>query len=439
MSPALAHAPCLSCGRPESPCQSGRRTDGPLLEEGLEHAAREAREGRPSSVLLLDIDRLHVLDQGTGWLAEERVVSSLRRILRAAGKPQDLVFHLGGGEFCMVLGGDAPSSAGATAEWIRSAAESGIPGPDGGRIDVGVSIGVVPVDGDCDASEVLARAARALREARRLGRGRIFVAEDGVRSPSPALEQNRRAASVRRAVAEDLLLLRYQPIVDLANGKATGAEALVRMSAPGGRLIEPGAFLPAAEAFGLSPALDLWVLRHALRDAAAAPSISVFVNLSGASVSDPDFQFASAEAIVGGGCDPSRIVLEITESWPVREVGRTALWMRKLREMGIRFALDDFGTGFSSMAALRDLPVDVLKIDGAFVAGLGENPSSRAFVRAAVGIADSLGIPTVAEHVERPSEGKLLRALGVTMAQGFGICAPLAGLSSVPPWLALQA
>ena len=262
------------------------------------------------------------------------------------------------------------------------------------------------------------------------GRGRAAAPDATWPGETPTGDARRWVSRVEEALKDDLFALHYQPIVDLATGRTRNVEALVRMRGSDGALIGPEAFLPAAEASGLAPAIDLWVIDRVLADISSCASVDVFVNLSGSSIADDEFTEEAERQVVSSGIDPRRIVFEVTETASVGDIDHARDWMQRQKALGHRFALDDFGAGFSSFSYLRSLPADFLKIDGTFVRGLADELPDVAFVRAIVAMADTLGMRTVAECVESASLILKLRDLGVEMAQGFGLARPGPGLAA---------
>jgi EAL domain-containing protein (putative c-di-GMP-specific phosphodiesterase class I) len=240
------------------------------------------------------------------------------------------------------------------------------------------------------------------------------------------LDRRARSRDVRRALAEDGLVLHAQPIVDLRDGRVVSEELLVRMRNREGQVLLPGEFLPAAEEFGLMANLDRWVLRRAAAMAAAGRHLHV--NVSAQSLGDPSLATMVAELLAECGASPAMLVFEVTETALMQNVETAERFARRLDDLGATLALDDFGTGYSTLTHLKRLSAKVLKIDREFIADITTNPASRNVVEAVVGLAQRFGQRTVAEGVEDADTAKLLRELGVDRAQGFffGRPAPLA-------------
>jgi len=237
------------------------------------------------------------------------------------------------------------------------------------------------------------------------------------------------AADLRRAVANEEFMVNYQPVVDLATGRVTAVEALLRWS-PGGRPVPPLDFIPVAEQYGLIVPIGAWVLRQACQDVRRwydRFGISVTVNVSGRQLREPDFAITVLDALRAAGLPGNALILEITETVLVSSSSDaddvTALLI-SLRAEGVRVAVDDFGTGYSSLAYLRHLPVDILKIDRAFTpeGGMAEE---MAFTRAIVELGNSLNLFSIAEAVETPEQAERLRQLDCPQAQGYHFARPL--------------
>jgi EAL domain-containing protein (putative c-di-GMP-specific phosphodiesterase class I) len=235
--------------------------------------------------------------------------------------------------------------------------------------------------------------------------------------------------ALRRAPERGELRALFQPIVRLADGAMIAAEALVRWVHPERGLLEASQFVPLAEETGIIVPIGGWVLDEACRQAASwsgeggTPAVSV--NLSARQLSRPDLVDAVAEALAASGLDPDRLWLEITESVLMEDADTAVAALERLRSLGVHLCVDDFGTGYSSLAYLRRFPVDALKVDRSFVAGLGEDPEDSAIVEAVVSMAHSLRLSVVAEGVETEEQLARLRDLGCELAQGFYFAAPV--------------
>ncbi|SDF73151.1 putative bifunctional diguanylate cyclase/phosphodiesterase [Pseudonocardia oroxyli] len=294
----------------------------------------------------------------------------------------------------------------------------------GATVRITASVGVVTPDVLPDGETDLLRYAEvAMQHAKRTGRGEVVVATASV--VAAADQQLELEAELRAALADDQLVLEYQPVVG-PDGTVLSAEALVRWRHPERGTVSPGEFLPVAERAGMMRELDLWVLRTAVREAADWPApAAVAVNLAGLLPSDPLFLAEVTAAVEAAGLGWNRLILELVETSLV-ELPQSALdAMAELVGLGVRFAVDDFGTGYSSLARLKQLPAQTVKVDRAFVTGVAADPADFAVARAVVDMARALGRTTVAEGVETAEQFHVLRGLGVDAYQGWLFARPL--------------
>ncbi|HUA75866.1 MAG TPA: EAL domain-containing protein [Solirubrobacteraceae bacterium] len=270
------------------------------------------------------------------------------------------------------------------------------------------------------------------RPAQRRYRGVPMPQPGAERICSPAgLQRRPWLARLRRALADDLFVLHYQPIVSLADGTVSHYEALVRLAdEPDGAVIGPASFLPAAERYGLIRAIDGMVLEQAVAQL-ATDSRRVAINLSAVSVTDPGMLAQIERALDRHGVDPRRLVVEVTETASISDMGRASSFCAGVQQLGCAVALDDFGAGFGSFHYLKHLPFTYLKIDGDFIRGLPRSAHDQLVVRALVGLVREMGQQTIAEFVGDRETLELLREYGVDYAQGFevGRPAPLPGPS----------
>ena len=393
------------------------------VEESLERVVARARRGTPGSLLLLDLDHFKVVNDTLGHAAGDSVLVELARLLGTLRRPGDEIARLGGDEFVLVLEGIPADAGRMVAERLRRAVHEHRFEVGGRRFDLGVSVGVVPVDGRLPAASLLALADSALYAAKERGRNRVVLVDDSV-SPTPLSEASAWASRVKDALRDRRFVLAYQPILRLETGRTAHYEALLRLRDDSGALVGPGTFLPAAEQFGLLPQLDAWVVDEVLALLKGRDDLEVFVNLSGASLGEEGHLLAIEERIRESGVGPGRLAFEVTETTAVRDMIAAREWMRRLRELGCRFALDDFGIGFSSFSYLQSLPADYVKIDGSFIRELDTNLANRALVRAIDTVAHTLGKETIAEQVENLGSVAVLRELGVEFGQGFALGEP---------------
>jgi diguanylate cyclase (GGDEF)-like protein len=396
-----------------------------LFRDRLDHAlARSIRGLRSVGVLFVDLDDFKTVNDTHGHTVGDALLVAAGERLVSVVRPGDTVARLGGDEFAVLLE-DVEDGREATGPAERILAAFSVPFQiAGNELFIGGSIGIaMGVAGEKTADDLLRNADFAMYQAKSMGKGRYAMFEARMRDA--AVERVELAALLRRALDRDELVLHYQPIIDLRSGEVRGLEALVRWQQPERGLLMPGAFIDIAEETGLIVPIGRWILREACRQAKAwqdqypsDPPLSISVNLSARQFSDPRLVSDVAAAIRDSGIAATSLTLEITESLLVREADGTIAKLRAIRAMGVRLAIDDFGTGYSSLSYLQRFPLDVLKIDRAFVDAVGDAEGS-ALVRSIVDIGRSLRLSTVAEGIERPEQPAQLLALQCDMGQGF--------------------
>ena len=399
-----------------------------LLDDRMSHALTAAHaRGSTIAVLFLDLDRFKVLNDAEGHAAGDAVLVEVAERLRAAVRPEDTVARFGGDEFVVLCETGGLATAHHVAERLHESLEQ--PFQTGGPARfLAASIGIAMAHADSTAADLLRDADAAMYRAKDLGRGRTAVFDADIRARASArLEAT---TALRRALGEGELRLHYQPVLDLADERLIGFEALVRWQHPEHGLLGPGAFIADAEENGLIVPLGEWVLRTALAQSArwasatAAP-LHMSVNLSARQLDEPDLAHMIATALEDAAVPASTLTLEITESVVMRDVLRNVEHLRALREIGVHLSIDDFGTGYSSLVYLKRLPVTTLKIDREFVDGLGQDPHDSAIVAAVIALAQALELDVVAEGVETPRQLAELRRLGCHAAQGFLFARPV--------------
>ncbi len=396
--------------------------------EALEASVRGARSGDRMALILLDLDGFRLVNEAHGHATGDqvlaRVAEALRRMVEA-GCPGALLGYLGGDEFAILVreecARDFMGCASRALAAIEAARHDDLPAWCTASAGV-----VLHPDDATTASGLLARADTAVYVAKGQGRNRAhrYVPEDRKVARSRLLELD----AIRKALAEGRFVPYFQPILDLETRTIRHFEALARMVRPDGSVATPADFIETAERFQVIGEIDRAVARRAMEVQAAwarrGHPFTVSMNLSGRDIGDQEILADLHAAILETGVNPSRLVFEITETEAIRDMDRARRFVERLRAMGPRFSLDDFGAGFGSFRYLKDLPVDYLKIDGAFIRRLPEDDKDQLFVRAFVDVARGLGIATVAEFVEDVLTLKILRAFGVEMAQGFVIGCP---------------
>jgi diguanylate cyclase (GGDEF)-like protein/PAS domain S-box-containing protein len=380
---------------------------------------------RASALLCLDLDHFKSINDTLGHTAGDELLREVGRRLLACTRRSDTVARLGGDEFAVILRDVASIDE---VELLTHRLLEGLQLPcevQGARIAVRASIGVAlaPRDGT-DIDALINHADLALYAAKTAGRSEIRLFE-----PQMAATRRRRLVVERRlkqALERGELSLAYQPLVDLAQWRVTGFEALLRWNDAELGEVGPGEFIPVAEDSGLIQAIGQWVLERACADAARWPfDLAVAVNVSPVQIMSQDLHRITQAALRNAGLAAPRLELEITESIFLHEVTSSLAILRSLRETGVRIALDDFGTGYSSLAYLRRFPFDTLKIDRSFVRELPVRSDLRAIVKMIIGMAHMLNMKTVAEGVEETAQAHALDHYGCDRLQGYLIARPM--------------
>ncbi len=391
-----------------------------------------ARLRGPHSVIFLGIDRLGIVNDTKGFDAGDALMVRVAQLLAGPHLPADAVAaHISSDKFALALPNvDAGAAADLARVLQRAAARLPLELPAAGDEPVSLSCGIACFNDPREFPSALALAQLACRAAKDHGRGRVEIYQDDDDSMIRRRSDVIAVISLREALHNDAFTLVAQRIMPLqGRGDPEGFELLLRA---GDADHAPADLLSAAHRGQLAPALDLWVVEHALaaaaphRSALLAASTSLSINITGPSLTDATFLERVERLIRGSRIAPSLITFEITETIAVLNLTKALTFVRELRAMGCRFALDDFGTGTNSLKNLTNLPVDHIKIDGSFVTDLLTNPQSVAMVRAIVSLAQDLGIGTVAEYAENIRIIERLRALGVQYAQGYGVEKPRA-------------
>jgi diguanylate cyclase (GGDEF)-like protein/PAS domain S-box-containing protein len=402
-----------------------------LFHDRLEQAlASGARSGRRTTVLFLGLDGFGRVNERLGHAAGDRVLQECARRLRASVRGADTCARLGGDEFGVLLADDpSADDRSDVADRIVAAFREPISlGGDPLRLAASLGLATAFQPG-VDATSLLRNAQLARSAARDAGGDRVVTFEPAMQDAAQShLELE---SELRQAVAQGQLVLLYQPIVDLTSGELAGAEALVRWDHPTRGRLGPGLFIPLAEETGLIDEIGTWVLRTACVEVArwaglasgAVPRVSI--NLSVHQVADPQLAWTVQAAIAQAGAAPTWITLELTESLLLQNTAAVLERLHALRALGVGIAIDDFGTGYSSLAYLQEFPVTHLKIDRSFVTPLDDPAHGSGVVRAIIEIARALGMTTVAEGIETPTQRDRLRDLGCPLAQGFLFARPL--------------
>ncbi len=399
-----------------------------LLHDRVEQAIMVAlHDARPFALLLMDLDRFKEVNDTLGHHYGDLLLQQVGPRVQPLVRVTDLVARLGGDEFAILL---TTADEGAALD-IARAILRGLDAPfdvEGHPIDVGASIGVAmyPIHGG-DAETLLRRADVAMYAAKR--------AQCGVSLYDPAYDGHSPyrlglMSDLRQALADNTLLLHYQPQVTPANGRLVGVEALLRWPHPDCGFVSPERFIPQAEQTGLIVPITYWALETAIRQAhlwrRQGLDLTIAVNLSARVLHDTTLPGRLEALLRRYDVAPERLTLEITESTLMADPARALGMLTHLADLGMHVSIDDFGTGYSSLGYLKNLPVDEVKIDRSFVVDTTSNAKDAALVRSIVAMAHALGLSVVAEGVETADTWDLLRTLGCDVAQGYYLSRPLA-------------
>lgn len=389
---------------------------------------RSRRSGEPLAVLFLDFDNFKSINDSRGHAAGDRLLATLGERLSGLLRPMDTIARFGGDEFTFLFEGlTAEREVVLIADRICQAAATAID-LDGVQIKVTVSVGIALVaDPDVTPEAIIREADAAMYRAKERGRSRYELFDE--QSRRRAVERIELEAALRQAVEQGQLRVHYQPNLPLRTvGQVSDVEALVRWQHPRRGLIAAREFMPLAAEIGLTVPIGRFVLEQSLtqlaRWRARKPDMTISVNLSSAQLLDPALPSVLSDALRAGDLEPAAICLEVAERELATDSAATISALERLKATGVRIAVDDFGTGAYPLTTLRELPIDALKIDPSFIAGLGAAPEDAAVVGALVEIGHALGLDVVAEGVETEAQLEQLRELGCDAAQGYVIGRP---------------
>jgi len=387
---------------------------------------------RAWSAAFIDINRLHVINDNYGMHMGDRVIGQLGELIRGRLPPGAIAARISGDRFAILLPA-ALQDAAKFAEALRGGAEDVGKVFGDGKMQVSVSIGVAAVDPKSkELVHAFAAAETACKAANDRGRNRVEVYQEADESIVRRFTDINLIADLRGAIADDRLELNAQLIVPLGNHRGPPHfEILLRMVAENGEIVGPDHFMSAAHRYQLMPTLDRWVIARSIEilkphaQVLTASQIVFNINFSGQSLQDAEFTEHVVKLVESSGLNPGSLCFELTESAAIGNLARAEPLMRRLRNLGCHIALDDFGTGLSSLAYLRTLPIDLLKIDGSFVRDVLKDSRAESMVQAIAQLARSMSLTTVAEYVETDEILSRITSLGVDYGQGFAIGRPL--------------
>jgi len=400
-----------------------------FIEELNVELANIAVHDHTSALFFIDLDQFKYVNDTCGHHAGDRLIRKVAdELLRSVGQ-SDIVARFGGDEFVVLHGNTDRVAARALAD-VMLANMRRMAHVEGDRVfHVHCSIGITMIEtAKANPDELIAEADIACREAKSAGRNRMQFFERTAHHAERASSDVGWMNKLRNAVDADSFQLRFQPINRIDTGATTHHEVLLRLRADDGQLLSPDAFLPSAVRFGLMSEIDMWAIRHASRAFAEhveeCPQLRLSINLSANAFENDDLADYVESCFAANDVPPDRIIFEITESLAVRRPRHVEWQIDALRRMGCQLALDDFGTGYSSFSYLQKLHFDFIKIDGAFVHDILNNPVDQKMIKLIAEIGREAQMQTIAEYVQNAESLELLGELGVDLAQGFFVGRP---------------
>lgn len=417
------------------------------FQEQLDKQIAYAKRFNISSALLfIDLNQFKYINDTLGHQAGDQCLISAANTLKSSLRGVDIIGRLGGDEFGVILPQIEAESARYVAENLIKMLENNVQVPAGLSTQISACIGIAmfPEHGSTPA-ELLAKSDAAMYTIKRSGRGKIHVYTPDDKELGNMKAKVHWEDRIKRALRDDNFILHYQPILNIREQRIQHHEVLLRMRDENGDLIYPGAFLETAEQYGLIRDVDKWVIRKSIQVQAESikngQPVSLAVNLSGRNFGDPDFMELVESTLNEFKADAGSIIFEVTETAAVENIVTAKIFVENLRSLGCRIALDDFGMGYSSFHYLKNLSVDMVKIDGSFIRNLTLNTADQAIVRAIRDLTNGMGITTVAEFVENESILIKLGEMGIDYAQGYHIATPaeLFVYEYVPPKIQAEA
>ena len=389
---------------------------------------RVVAENDSSALLFIDLDQFKYVNDNLGHAAGDRLLSQVADLFKHRIRQDDVLSRFGGDEFTIIARSVSEKDAESIANSIIKQMQNFIFVENDQAFNIYCSIGVVMIKGEqFSAEEVFSQADMACFQAKSEGRNRYHMFD------AREQEEIRKSADIgwskriNDAIKNDYFVLYYQPIVSLREDTREHYEVLLRLNVDD-EVLAPTAFLPASERLGVAIDIDYWVVRNAIRKIsefkADGRKVVLSINLSGRIFESPDLVDQVQRYIKQYDVEPELIIFEITEQTAVRQIERASQRINELVEIGCKFALDDFGVGFSSFNYLKHLPVNILKIDGDFIADMTKDPVDQAMVQSMIQIAGTLGKETVAEYVQDAATMEMLKQFGADYVQGFYLGEP---------------
>ncbi len=404
------------------------------FEENLEEILMNVREEEKQHALFyLDLDNFKIVNDTCGHVAGDELLKQLPALFNEVLRSGDIIARLGGDEFGIILPNCGLQQAANIADKIRQKIKDYRFIWDDKTFEIGVSIGVIGINADnAEMSQVLSSADVACYAAKDGGRNRVHIYEPSDEAVTERYGQMRWTARISKALEEERFQLYQQPIVSVSDNKRNHLEILLRMIDEKGNVIPPGAFISAAERYGLMREIDRWVISNVFRfmgknnpaDPIKNTDRIFAINLSGESVNDISLLDFILREKTKYSISLNNVCFEVTETVAISNLSKATVFINELKSHGCQFALDDFGKGLSSFAYLKNLPVDYLKIDGGFVKDISRDEIDRAMVESIQQIGEVMKLRTIAEHVEDKETLVVLQEIGVDYVQGYYLGRP---------------
>jgi len=396
------------------------------FERILNEAIRYDRHG---ALLFIDLDHFKLVNDTSGHQAGDSLLRAVAESMKNATRDSDLLARLGGDEFALVIPEANHKEAMLVSQKImNNLCKIDLPSTVSSYKTSG-SIGITLFpDHGTNIQELMGNADIAMYQAKQRGRSICHMYSINEHAREQITERIQWKYKIDHALANDRFILHYQPILNISKNIVSHYEVLIRMLDGEDNIIPPGIFIPEAEQTGQIHTIDKWVITNAMKKLVemnqSGQEIIFSVNLSGCVIDDPEILPFIQEALSKYNINPSQLVFEVTETSAVADMGSAIKLMHEIKNLGCQFALDDFGVGFSSFYYLKQLPVDYVKIDGAFISNLANDHADQLFVKALQQVAEGLGKKTIAEFVEDDKILQLLKQYGVDYAQGYHIGKP---------------
>ncbi len=401
------------------------------FDRQLKRVLQKAKESDEDSILCyLDLDHFKVVNDAAGHSAGDQLLIRLAHMLEDKVRSSDIVARLGGDEFGIILESCPLNNAMSVCEEIQRSINQFVFEWDKQSFKIGVSIGIAMItENSANEAMIMSQADMACYRAKELGRNQMHVAHTDDTAIIERSSEFAYVSAITDALNNDRLFLMSQPIISVTNGgkDVHHYEVLSRILDVKDNIIPPNEFIRVAERYGMIAGVDRFVIKKAFQyhmQAYSDSDVVISINLSGNTISDPYILDFIKRELEKTKLDPSNVCFEITETAAISSITKAINVITELKEIGVKFALDDFGSGLSSFGYLKDLPVDFLKIDGAFVKNMVKNEKDRAIVRSINEVAKVMGMQTIAEFVESDEILDILKDIGIDYAQGYGIGKP---------------